>query len=322
MPKQTFIRNTVFLAAIGILFVFGWQSRAQIIPMPITIPNSLNGWLWSSNIGWVATSGATPGAGGGNYGVLVDPNDNLSGYAWSPNVGWLSFNANDVGVCPGGSQAKINRVANKLDGFARFVAGNAPQAGGWSGCVDLGGVTFNSSTNKLSNYAWGSLVTGWLEFFVDVPPVIPPSGPFVDVKANGFNTLTVKPPAQVTLSWVSQDVDQNSCIASIGWSGTKASPGLHQDPPFNFTSPTPVTYKITCTRASPFASVTDSVTITPCLPPGNIVGNSCIFPGVCGNGIIEPGEQCEPPNTSTCDANCQLIVQPPGPPGPPIFEEF
>ncbi len=29
---------------------------------------------------------------------------------------------------------------------------------------------------------------------------------------------------------------------------------------------------------------------------------------VCGNGIIEPGEQCEPPNTPTCTANCQLDI--------------
>jgi hypothetical protein len=31
---------------------------------------------------------------------------------------------------------------------------------------------------------------------------------------------------------------------------------------------------------------------------------------VCGNGVIETGEQCEPPNTQTCDANCQFIDEP------------
>lgn len=29
---------------------------------------------------------------------------------------------------------------------------------------------------------------------------------------------------------------------------------------------------------------------------------------VCGNGAVESGEDCEPPNTSTCDANCQTIA--------------
>ena len=31
-------------------------------------------------------------------------------------------------------------------------------------------------------------------------------------------------------------------------------------------------------------------------------------PAVCGNGVVETGEQCEPPNTSTCDAACQTIT--------------
>ena len=32
---------------------------------------------------------------------------------------------------------------------------------------------------------------------------------------------------------------------------------------------------------------------------------------VCGNNIVETGEQCEPPNTPTCDASCQTITTPP-----------
>ncbi|MBU0716980.1 MAG: thrombospondin type 3 repeat-containing protein [Planctomycetes bacterium] len=28
---------------------------------------------------------------------------------------------------------------------------------------------------------------------------------------------------------------------------------------------------------------------------------------VCGNGVVETGEQCDPPNGSTCDANCQTV---------------
>jgi len=29
----------------------------------------------------------------------------------------------------------------------------------------------------------------------------------------------------------------------------------------------------------------------------------------CGNGIVEEGEQCEPPNTGTCDSQCQTISE-------------
>jgi hypothetical protein len=36
---------------------------------------------------------------------------------------------------------------------------------------------------------------------------------------------------------------------------------------------------------------------------------------VCGNGVVEIGEQCEPPNTPSCDANCQLTGNPACGPG-------
>ena len=36
--------------------------------------------------------------------------------------------------------------------------------------------------------------------------------------------------------------------------------------------------------------------------------NSMCVPQVCGNGNVEPGEQCEPPNTATCTADCQIVI--------------
>lgn len=38
-----------------------------------------------------------------------------------------------------------------------------------------------------------------------------------------------------------------------------------------------------------------------------------IFVPYCGNGVVDPGEQCDPPDGITCDANCQFI-------GPPIIK--
>src|SRR5262249_25855012 len=32
---------------------------------------------------------------------------------------------------------------------------------------------------------------------------------------------------------------------------------------------------------------------------------NCVSPGVCGNGIVEPGESCDPPNGTTCTLQCQ-----------------
>ena len=32
-------------------------------------------------------------------------------------------------------------------------------------------------------------------------------------------------------------------------------------------------------------------------------------PVSCGNGIVEAGEQCDPPNSATCDCDCQLVAE-------------
>jgi hypothetical protein len=42
-----------------------------------------------------------------------------------------------------------------------------------------------------------------------------------------------------------------------------------------------------------------------CIELGGSLGGICYPIPVCGNGIVEAGEECEPPNTATCDASCQ-----------------
>lgn len=42
-------------------------------------------------------------------------------------------------------------------------------------------------------------------------------------------------------------------------------------------------------------------------PPGGTIPPGGSNPNNCGNGTIDAGEQCEPPNTAVCDANCQFI---------------
>jgi hypothetical protein len=86
-----------------------------------------------------------------------------------------------------------------------------------------------------------------------------------------------------------------------------------------------LTYNWTASGAGSFAPANDPSTVFVCGGPGiqtltvvvsdNHAPTPCTatmtFPitcigGECGDGIIQPGEQCEPPNTSTCDAMCQL----------------
>jgi hypothetical protein len=68
-------------------------------------------------------------------------------------------------------------------------------------------------------------------------------------------------------------------------------------------------------------AITDDLDRCPGTPPGSVVGaDGCpvmVIPTpnpICGNGIIETGEQCEPPGSGNCDANCHVVNNPPPPP--------
>lgn len=167
----------------------------------------LNGWGWSSNIGWVSFSKqSVSNPSGPQFGVsLDDVTGDITGYAWADSVGWLSFNASDLGPCPttaGDEQAKVLNMTGggtrEVVGWARFLTGNTTQAGGWDGCVHLssgtggdhptgvadgsGGVTLKEipdpngaggTIDMFVGFAWGGDVVGWLDFapFLQKPGV-------------------------------------------------------------------------------------------------------------------------------------------------------
>src|SRR5262245_35567349 len=43
--------------------------------------------------------------------------------------------------------------------------------------------------------------------------------------------------------------------------------------------------------------------------------SGCVAPAVCGNGVVEDGEECDPPDLVTCDFSCQHIGCDEPPPG-------
>ena len=57
----------------------------------------------------------------------------------------------------------------------------------------------------------------------------------------------------------------------------------------------------TCAPRTPLADGTSCA-------GGKICRQGQCLPSLCGNGIVDPGEQCDPPNGTTCDSNCQNIV--------------
>jgi hypothetical protein len=68
-----------------------------------------------------------------------------------------------------------------------------------------------------------------------------------------------------------------------------------------------------CDSAAAFANNTcappGGVTVLNVPPPGSHTISACqSIPTVCGNGLVQPGEECEPPNTATCDSSCFIIT--------------
>ncbi|VVB81656.1 Uncharacterised protein [uncultured archaeon] len=70
--------------------------------------------------------------------------------------------------------------------------------------------------------------------------------------------------------------------------------------PAPVTAPTPETTPTLPSSPAPAPALNITPTPTPTGP-------------ACGNALIEAGEQCEPPNTQTCNAQCQLKIPPPRP---------
>jgi hypothetical protein len=114
---------------------------------------------------------------------------------------------------------------------------------------------------------------------------------------------------------------QTSVGGSISVSALATDPDTSLTPPdvltyawspaANFTSPTSASTTYNCTTdgvQTLTLTVNDNHTPTSC-PVSITMTVNCIKVSVCGNGVVEPGEQCEPPNTPTCSATCQSIMQ-------------
>lgn len=159
------------LAALGIS-VFALRlpavQAANIVP--------IQGYAWSSNIGWVHFNGS-------GYGVQEDTTTGeLSGYAWS-QLGWITFNASDLSGCPSGScTAKVDPATGQISGWARVCAAFSNKSGcsgaldahsgGWDGWVHLSGTATDgsvygvtSTTGCWSGFAWGSTNVGAISFY-------------------------------------------------------------------------------------------------------------------------------------------------------------
>lgn len=105
------------------------------------------------------------------YSVSVKPNGkDLDGFAWSSNLGWIQFGGLS-GFPNGGGTQPVNaniQNNNEVRGWARAIAGK-DRNDGWDGWISLRGgdayeVNFDSVTKKFSGFSWGGEVVGWLKW--------------------------------------------------------------------------------------------------------------------------------------------------------------
>lgn len=184
------IKINKFLAAAAMLLFFGsgifvmapFLLSSKFLKIPETNAQSncpapnVSGYAWSSNIGWVSMSGT---ASNGIYGVNFDSNTGiLCGYAWSSNIGWIKFNVSSNFVPPQEPlySARLNLADNIFEGWAKSqtaISNGGITDGGWDGWIKMSGmsgsglpygVKYDPQTKKMSGYAWGGDVAGWIDF--------------------------------------------------------------------------------------------------------------------------------------------------------------
>jgi hypothetical protein len=117
---------------------------------------------------------------------------------------------------------------------------------------------------------------------------------------------------------------QTSVGGTISVSGLATDPDTSLTPPdvltyawapaANFDAPTSPSTNYHCTAAGTQTltlSVNDNHVPASCPLTTITMTVHCINVAVCGNGVIEPGETCDPPNGTTCSTLCQTQTPPP-----------
>jgi hypothetical protein len=151
----------------GMMFTSVPMAQAASVFPPTGIPSTieLDGYMWSSTIGWISlnckTGGTTgnnicgTGAGQSNYSVTVNNSSGyITGFAWSSNIGWIKFNPGGTFPTGSGTVAANARIAGTysplalaFEGWARACAGTTngdcsttgSRTDGWDGWIALKG---------------------------------------------------------------------------------------------------------------------------------------------------------------------------------------
>lgn len=173
IPSIAFFVAVFALVITAQYSVFPESVNAQATSTPPV--TRLTGYAWSENIGWISfRDGSSP--------VVLNTDGTLVGYAWSENIGWVQFGG--LSGFPTTSytvRENAKLTGSTMSGWARAIAGNSSDNGGWDGWISLTGVTIQLNSAQLASAsptfisgcstggcangaAWGSDVVGWIDF--------------------------------------------------------------------------------------------------------------------------------------------------------------
>ena len=264
--------NKLLHCALAVLFVF----TASVFVAPTAHAqniNTLSGWSWSSNIGWMSFSG--PG-----YGVTLDMSTGaLVGYAWAGNLGWIKFGGLSNFPSAAGTvaaNATVNFTTGAVTGWALACAGtqnDAPNQNNPGDCssmnsradgdgwLSLSGTGYGinyASSGAFSGYMWGGM-TGWASW---------------NASSTAQVTVSINPPAGVlnatpnpvvagsntTLSWSTTNNPTNCALNSTAGLNVSGLASTSASYPVAVNSPT--TFSMTCTNATGSGSASLLVSTT------------------------------------------------------------
>ena len=254
--QKSHLHEFFALGIIGLLFFAGLMTPYPAPSGSVALAgaaHNVSGFAWSDTIGWISFNCTdTSSCGTADYGVAIDEQGGImSGYAWSPHIGWISFNESELSGCPSG-QCRAKLSGNALQGWAKALAANQAENGGWDGFISLKGSQYGvtRAENALGGFAWGSDVLGWIDFSGGAY-----SG--VSVGYGPVSALLQASPTQVaqggsaTLSWTSTNA--TSC------SGTGFATGGTTNGSTSVSPSVKTTYTLTC--ENPLTANSDQETI-------------------------------------------------------------
>jgi hypothetical protein len=107
----------------------------------------------------------------------------------------------------------------------------------------------------------------------------------------------------ITVNATGTDLDAGD-VVTYAWTATAGT----------FNTPSSASATFTCPAAASMITLTITVSdspaagsTTPKCSTSKTIAVNCGVAAVCGNNMVETGEQCDPPNGTTCSATCQII---------------